>query len=73
MGEFHELGNLCQRVAKRFLKIHLEKHATAYLNDPTPAKLQRLRKFDDFDQCNYFFLIDIRISLRNIGGQSMQW
>ena len=59
MGEFHKLGNLHQRVAKRFLNIHLEKHATAYLNDPTPAKLQRFIKFDDFDQCNDFFLIDV--------------
>ena len=46
MGEFHKLGNLHQikRVAKRFLKIHLEKHATAYLKDTTPpAKLQGLQ------------------------------
>ena len=24
-----------------------------------PAKLQRFIKFDDFDQCNDFFLIDV--------------
>ena len=58
LGEFHKLGNLHQRIAKRFLKFHLEKHASAYLNDPTPAKLQKFIKFDDFDSSNDFYLTD---------------
>ena len=59
MGEFHKLSNLHQRVGKRFLKFHLEKHAAAYLDDPTPAKLQKFIKFDDFISSNDFFLTDV--------------
>ena len=57
MGEFHKLSNLHQRVGKRFLQFHLEKHA--YLDDPTPAKLQKFIKLDDFGSSNDFFLTDV--------------
>ena len=59
LGSFHKLGNLHEKLLKRYGKFHLEKHAVAFLDDPTAPKVQYLLKMKDFDACNQFYYHDI--------------
>ncbi len=59
LGAFHKLSNLHEKVFKRYGKFHIQKHAAAFLDDPTPQKTEYLLKMKDFDSCNEFYIHDV--------------
>eukprot|EP00112_Aurelia_sp_Birch-Aquarium-sp1_P022304 Seg625.3 transcript_id=Seg625.3/GoldUCD/mRNA.D3Y31 product="hypothetical protein" protein_id=Seg625.3/GoldUCD/D3Y31 len=59
LGSFHKLSNLHAKLLKRYGKFHVEKHAVAFLDDPTAQKVQYLLKMKDFETCNEFYYHDV--------------
>ena len=66
LGSFHKLGNLHDKLVKRYGKFHLEKHAVAFLDDPTAIKVQYLLSMKDFVAANQFYYHDILAGLTEL-------
>ena len=59
LGSFHKLANLHEKLMKRYGKFHLEKHAAAFLDNPSASKVQYLLSMKDFDASNQFYYHDV--------------
>eukprot|EP00112_Aurelia_sp_Birch-Aquarium-sp1_P005482 Seg1622.9 transcript_id=Seg1622.9/GoldUCD/mRNA.D3Y31 product="hypothetical protein" protein_id=Seg1622.9/GoldUCD/D3Y31 len=66
LGSFHKLGNIHDKLLKRYGKFHLEKHAVSFLDDPTTSKVQYLLSMKDFVSSNEFYYHDILAGLTEL-------
>ena len=68
LGSFHKLANLHEKLVKRYGKFHIEKHAAAFLDNPSACKIQYLLSMKDFDSSNQFYYHDILAGITELLG-----